>query len=418
MGVSYQLGVFMKLTNTAIINAKPKDKAYKISDGGGMYLLVKNNGGKYWRMKYRISGKEKVLSLGVYPDVSLKSAREARDEARKIIASGDDPNKIKKEKKRQEAINNENTFKNISENWHELNSSKWTHDHSNKVLRRLELHIFPFIGNKPIKMIKPLELLEVLQKVENKGATELSHRLLQTCTAIFRYGIVMGKTDYNPAADLKGALKAHKANNYPTISAKELPVFFQKLENAQTSELNILAIKILLHTFLRQGELRKSEWTHIDFDKKEWRVPATLMKMRDEHIVPLSKQLILLLEELRELTGDNKYMFPSQHKQKNPTMSEGTIGRVLKEYMGYRGEMVGHGVRALASTVLNEHGFRVDVIERQLAHAERNKVRAAYNRAEYLPERKKMMQWWSDYLERCQSGGSNVIEGGFVNVRS
>lgn len=403
----------MKLTNTAVLNAKPKDKDYKLSDGDGMYLYVTKSSSKHWRFKYRFGGKEKKLSFGSYPEVSLKDAREKRIEARKLIADNQDPSVTKKEEKQQAILNSENTFKPLTEAWHKLNASKWTQEHADKVLRRLELHIFPYLGARPIKEIKPLELLEVIQKVENKGATELSHRLLQTCNVIFRYAIVMGKAEYNPAADLKGALKAHKAEHYPTIPAKELPNFYKKLEVAQTSNINKLAIKLLLLTFLRQGELRKSEWEHVDFEAKEWRVPAHIMKMRDAHIIPLSKQTIELLQEIKTHTGHSKYMFPSQHHQKNPIMSENTIGSVIKKRMGYDGEMVGHGVRALASTVLNEHGFNRDIIERQLAHAERNKVRVAYNRAEYLPERRKMMQWWADYLERAQNGGGNVIEGKF-----
>lgn len=403
----------MKLTNTAVLNAKPKDKDYKLSDGDGMYLYVTKAGNKFWRFKYRINGKEKKLSLGAYPEVSLKEAREKRNAARKITVAGQDPNIVKQEERHLAILNAENTFKSITEEWHETNKSKWTQEHADKVLRRMELHIFPTIGTRPIKEIKPLELLETLRKVENRGATELSHRLLQTCTNIFRYAIVLGKTEYNPAADLAGALKPHKEEHYPSIPAKELPNFYRKLEAAQTSELNKIAIKMLLLTFLRQGELRKSEWEHVDIEAKEWRVPAHIMKMRDAHIIPLSKQTIAILGELQALTGHSKYLFPSQHVQKNLYMSENTMGRVIKKLMGYQGEMVGHGVRTIASTVLNEHGFKPDIIERQLAHAERNQVRAAYNRAEYLPERSNMMQWWADYLERAANGGGNVIDGKF-----
>lgn len=413
-------GVVMKLSDIKCKNAKyyedekPNGSKHKLMDGEGLYLHVKPNG-KYWHFKYRFNNKQKLLSFGVYPEISLKEAREKKIAARKILADGQDPSQVKKDIKQQTIENNENTFEAVSKKWHEKNYTNWTEEHANKIWRRLELHIFPYLGSKPIKDIKPLELLNVIQKIEDRGHTELSHKILQTCTVIFRYAIVMAKTDYNPAADLKGALKPHKTTHYPTISAKEIPNFYKKLELANTTEINKLAIKILLLVFLRQGELRKSKWEHIDFEAKEWRVPAEIMKMKDEHIIPLSHQTITLLKELHQFTGHSEYLFPSQHKQKNPYMSENTIGKVIKHHMGYDGKMVGHGVRALASTALNEHGFRTDVIERQLAHAERNKVRAAYNRAEYLDERRKMMQWWADYLDRAQNGGGNVLEGRFGN---
>jgi len=401
------------LTHIDSLNAEIKDQAYKLPDAEGMYLHIYPTGAKYWRLKYRFMGKQKVFALGVFPEVSLAKARDKRTEARKLLSEGKDPAAVKKETVRQAVLNAENTFKALTKEWHEINKSKWTQNHGSKILRRFELHIFPYIGERPIKEIKPLELLEAIRKIENKGATELSHKLVQTCSSVFRYAILTGRAEYNPAGDLKGALKAHKEKHYPTISAKELPTFYKKLEEAKTSLLNKLAIKLLLLTFLRQGELRRAEWEHIDFVKKEWHVPAEHMKMREKHTIPLARQTIELLQEIHKITGDSKYIFPSQHPQKNSIMSENTIGSVIKKRMGYKGKMVGHGVRALASTILNENGFPSDVIERQLAHAERNKVRAAYNRAEYLDDRRKMMQWWADYLDRAANGGGNVIDGKF-----
>jgi integrase len=279
---------------------------------------------------------------------------------------------------------------------------------------RVEANILPELGNCSISEIKSLELLDALRKVEKRGATELSHRLLQTCGVIFRYAVLTGRAEYNPTIDLRGALMPHKAESHPTIAAKELPKFFGKLTEVETSPQNKIAIRLIMHTFVRQGELRQAKWEDIDMEAKEWRLPAHTTKMRDLHIVPLSKQSLRLLKQLKELTGHGELLFPSQQRRKHAMMSENTINHVLRK-MGYKDKLVGHGFRALASTTLNEMGFRPDVIERQLAHAERNKVRAAYNRAEYLEDRKKMMQHWSDFLEATATGGK-VIYGKFGKV--
>lgn len=364
----------MALNDTTIRNAKPKDKPYKLSDGEGMFLLVHPNGSKYWRLKYRVMGKEKLLALGTYPEVSLSDVRDKRSTARKMLASGIDPNIHKKEHKRQAKSNAENTFEAIARDWHNANLAKWTPEHGAKILRRLERNIFTEIGMRPIKDIKPTEVLDAIRKVEKRGATELSHRILQNCSTVFRFGIATGLADYNPAGDLQGALKSHKAQNYPAFTANELPTFLAKLEAVETSPQNKLAIKLLLLTFVRQGEMRQAKWEHVDWKAKEWRIPAENTKMRTRHIVPLAKQTLSLLKELQTITGESPYLFPSQQRQKKPVMSENTVNMVLKR-MGYKGQMVGHGFRALASTALNEMGFKPDIIERQLAHAERNKVR-------------------------------------------
>lgn len=311
--------------------------------------------------------------------------------------NGIDPAAKKQNDKLLAAFSAANTFEGVAREWHEVNKSKWTDRHAFVQMRRLEMHIFPDLGNRPVKEIKPIELLHTIRKIERRSATHLSHRLLQVCKLIFRYALVTERAEYNPAADLQGALVAHKEQHYPTLKAKELPKFLEILERVETTPINRLAVKLLLHTFMRQGELRHSKWSDIDWKAKEWHIPAENTKMRDAHIVPLSTQTVALLKELQELTGWSPYLFPSQQRQKNPVMSENTINVVIKR-MGYEGKIVGHGFRALASTILNENGFRSDVIERQLAHKERNKVRAAYNRAEYLSERSEMMNWWSDFL--------------------
>lgn len=401
----------MMLTNTAVKNAKPKQKPYKLTDGDGLYLLVKPNGGKYWRFKYMYLKKEKLLAFGTYPEVSLQEAREKRMATRKLLASGADPSRKRKEEKRKATYNAKNTFQTVAAEWFETNKPKWTPDHAERLWRRLELHMIPEIGDRPIAELKALDLLDALRKVEKRGTTETSHRLLQTCTVIFRYAVLTGRVQYNPTQDLKGALVPHKAESHPTIQAKELPDFFQQLEAVETSPLNKLAIRLLMLSFLRQGEMRQARWEDIDFDAKEWRVPAATTKMRTLHIVPLAKQTIKLLKEIKKLTGDNEWLLPAQQRRRNAVMSENTINHVLRK-MGYKDKLVGHGFRALASTTLNEMGFPPDVIERQLAHMERNKVRAAYNRAEYLPQRRDMMQKWADYLDKMEKE-EKVITGNF-----
>jgi integrase len=392
----------MPLTEIRIKSAKPQDKPYKLADGNGMFLLVHPNGSKYWRLKYRLANKEKLLALGVYPEVSLSDARDKRNNARKLLKEGRDPSQQKQIQKQQGILDAAATFEAVAREWHEKNIAKWTPDHGAKILRRLELNIFPVIGRFPVKEIKPSEVLAAIRKVESRNATELSHRILQNCVAVFRYAIANDNADYNPAADLQGALKSHKGKHYPALTAKDLPDFLTKLEEVETSPQNKLAIRLLLLTFVRQGEMRQANWEHVDWKAKEWRIPAENTKMRARHIVPLAKQTVSLLKQIKEITGDSPYLFPSQHRQKNPIMSENTVNVVLKR-MGYKDQMVGHGFRALASTTLNEMGFKPDVIERQLAHAERNKVRAAYNRAEYLDERRDMMQKWADFVDAINS---------------
>jgi integrase len=262
----------MLLTNTAIKNAKPKDKPYKLADGDGLYLLVKPNGGKYWRLKYRYVGKEKLLALGTYPEVTLENAREKRLAARKLISNGADPSRKRKEEKRRAAYNIENSFQVVAKEWFDTNKPKWTAEHAERLWRRVELHMVPEIGNQPIADIKALDLLDALRKVEKRGTTETSHRLLQTCGVIFRYAVLTGRIKYNPTQDLKGALVPHRAEGHPTIQAKELPDFFKQLDAVETSDLNKLAIRLLMLSFVRQGELRQGKWEDIDLKAKEWRL--------------------------------------------------------------------------------------------------------------------------------------------------
>ena len=393
------------LTNTQCHNASISKGIKKLTDGKGLYLWVYPDGRKYWRLRYWQFGKEKSLSLGVYPDISLKEARTKCDVERKRLDQGLDPSAERKLHKLKAQQSAENNFEAIAREWHEHLKHKWTPQYTTSTMRRLEANIFPKLGSRPVADITPAELLAVLRLVEKREAHDLAHRVLQVCGQIFTYAIVTGRLERNPANDIKGALKPVVRQHNACLKADDLPEFFEKLvayDNPQTK----LAIKMLLLTFVRTGELRGATWKEIDFNKAEWRIPAARMKMRSEHIVPLSKQVMSVLDELKPLTGHWEYLFPNQHKPLGH-MSENTVLYALYR-MGYHGKSTGHGFRATASTILNEHGFRPDVFERQLAHTERNGVRAAYNHAQYLPERREMMQWWGDYLEKA-GGIKNTI---------
>jgi len=399
----------MPLTDIVAKNAKPREKLYKLADGDGMFLSVRPNGGKYWQMKYRFGGKEKTLSFGVYDEVSLKEARDKREVARKLLRDGVDPSENKKEIKREILIKTENSFEAIAREWHEKQTPGWTPRHADYTIKRLEADIFPSIGYRPINEIKAPELLAVVRIVENRGAVDIAHRVLQTTGQIFRYAIVTGRAERDISSDLKGALKVVKRKHFSSLPESELPGFLQKLEAYDGDLQTKLALKLLTLTFVRTTELRGMKWAEIDYNKKEWRIPAERMKMRDPHIVPLSKQALEIIEQLKPISGHLELVFPNRSKPMN-YMSENTMLFAMYR-MGYRSQATPHGLRATFSTIANEQGFSSDVIERQLAHAERNKVRASYNHAQYLPDRRAMMQWWGDYLDRALQGGGNVVEG-------
>lgn len=388
----------MPLTDIVCKSSKSKDKPYKISDEKGLYLEIMPNGSKYWRLKYRFADKEKRLAFGVYPEVSLAEARERRDEARKVLRNGIDPAQAKKDAKHQNKLKKDNSFYQVAVEWHETKKSGWTPRHASYVIKRLQADIFPTLGEHPINEIKAPELLSVIRVIENRGALDIAHRALQTCGQIFRFAIATGRAEYNPTSDLRGALKTPIKTNYSHLKESELPEFFTKLKAYDGQEQTQLAMKLLVLTFVRTGELRGARWEEINFDIAEWRIPAERMKMREQHIVPLSKQTVTILKKVEELNGKKHvYVFPNYV---NPTkcISENTLLYALYR-MGYHSRTTIHGFRATASTILNEKGFHADVIERQLAHSERNRVRASYNYAQYLKERVEMMQWWADYLE-------------------
>lgn len=393
----------MKLNDTKVRNLKPKDKTYRLSDGGGMYIEVMPNGSMYWRMNYRFLGKQKRLALGVYPRVSLKEARDKREDARKLLDNGKDPSEIKKLQKIELRTNYENSFENVAKDWHESRKHAWQPKHAETILSRLNANIFPVIGSRPIKAVTPQEVLAAIRPIEEQGKHEMAHRMLQTCSQVMRFAVASGLAERDITADLKGALKPVKSKNYAHLKEEELPEFLEKLERYEEdyngSKLVKLAFKLLILTFVRSGEIRGAEWDEIYWDKKLWKIPAERMKMKDPHIVPLSDQSIAILKEVKQITGSNPVglIFPSLKNPRN-IISENTFLRAI-ELMGYKGRTTAHGFRSTASTILNENGFNRDHIERQLAHAERDQVRSAYNHAEYLTERTQMMQWWADYIE-------------------
>lgn len=393
----------MPLTDIAVKNAKPDSKPYRLKDERGLFLEVRPEGGKWWRLRFSMKSRERLMSLGTYPDVTLKMARDRRDEARRMVAQGIDPGEIRKAAK-CETTACEETFERIAREWWAKFQPTWTDEHGLQILRRLELNVFPWIGSRPIKEITAPEVLALARRIESRGALEMAHRTIQGCGQVFRYGIATGRCERNPAGDLRGALPPVKEKHHPSITdPKEIAPLLRSMDSYQGSPITACALRLAPLVFVRPGELRHAEWGEFDMEAKEWRIPAPKMKMRVQHIVPLSRQAIAIIEELHPLTGNGKYLFPSMRTLERP-MSENTVNGALRR-LGYtKDELTGHGFRSMASTLLNEMGWNRDAIERQLAHAERDNIRAAYNYAEFLPERRKMMQGWADYLDKLRSG--------------
>lgn len=397
-----------RLTDREVRNAKPEDKAIKLSDGLGMYLEIAPAGAKYWRMKYRFAGKEKRLALGVYPEVSLKEARRKRDEARKRLADGQDPSETRKAEKRARLLAAENSFEAVAREWYGKQVHTWVKTHARDVLRRLEVNIFPPLGHRPIAEIDAPELLATIRKIEARGAYDLAHRVLAVCGQVFRYGVATGRCSRDVTGDLRGALTPHKKKHQAAVRPEELPDLLRKIEayDKDTGDtLTRLALQLMAATFVRTSELIGAKWEEFDLDAAVWAIPPERMKMKTEHLVPLSRQALAILGAIKPIAGRSPFVFPGRNRDK--PISNNTMLFALYR-MGYKGKMTGHGFRAVASTIMNESGFRPDVIERQLAHCERNEVRGAYNRAEYLPERRQLMQWWADYLDGVKAGAEVV----------
>jgi integrase len=379
----------------------------KLHDGDGLYLWVYLDGRKYWRMRYWQVDKEKSLSLGVYPKVPLSDARKKRDELRKQLEADLDPSAERKATNQRKKLANVNSFEAVALEWYDKQVHTWVAHHASDVKRRLESNIFPTLGKRPIDQINALELLETIRKIETRGSYDLAHRVLQVCGQVFRYGIATGRCTRNLSTDLRGALTPHVKKHQSAVRPEELPVLlraiakYDEIGDKQTR----LALQLLAQTFVRTNELIGAEWAEFDLENALWIIPAGRMKMKTEHIVPLARQSLAILAELKEISGSSRFVFPGRNRDK--PISNNTMLFALYR-MGYKGKMTGHGFRAVASTILNETGFKPDVIERQLAHCERNEVRGAYNRAEYLPERKLMMQHWADYLDGIVKGAKVI----------
>ncbi|HDU4989284.1 tyrosine-type recombinase/integrase [Klebsiella pneumoniae] len=400
----------MKLTARQVDTSKPKDKPYKLSDGGGLYLLVNPNGSRYWRLKYRIAGKEKLLALGVYPDITLAEARQKRADAKKVLAAGGDPGQEKQEEKQAKEQAVANSFERLAMEWHSHKSTSWSEGYAEHLLMYLKKDIFPFIGQKAITDISQVEMLNVLRKMEQRGVLDKLKKTRQACRQIFTYAIITGRAEHNPVSDLAGALKSPKQQHYPHLLADQIPDFLRALSEYSGSTITRNATRLLMLTGLRTIELRASEWVDIDFDKGVWNVPAERMKMRRPHLVPISTQVRELLEEIHQLTGRGKYVFPGRNDAGKP-MSEASINQVIKR-IGYDGKATGHGFRHTMSTILHEQGYNTAWIETQLAHVDKNSIRGTYNHAQYLDGRREMLQWYADYMQALENG-ENVVHGSF-----
>lgn len=387
----------MKLNARQVDAAKPREKAYKLADGAGLYLEVVPSGSRYWRMKYRFNGKEKRLAFGVYPAVSLAQARALRDEAKKKLAKGIDPSFAKKEEKLVRDVQLNNTFQAVALEWHGTKVSRWSEGYASDIIEAFNKDIFPYIGQLPVNNIKPLVLLNVLRRMESRGATEKAKKVRQRCSEVFRYAIVTGRAEYNPAADLTSAMSGHESKHYPFLTVEELPDFFKALTGYTGSPLVVLAARLLILTGVRTGELRGAFWSEFDLEKAVWEIPAERMKMKRPHLVPLSTQALEIVQQLKVISGQYPLVFPGRNDPRK-TMSEASINQVFKR-IGYTGKVTGHGFRHTMSTILHEEGFNTAWIETQLAHVDKNAIRGTYNHALYLEGRREMMQWYADCID-------------------
>ena len=397
----------MPLTDTAIRKVKPKEKTFKKFDERGLFLLVTPSGGKWWRLKYRFGGKEKGHSLGVYPDVSLKEARERRDEARKQVAAGIDPAEHRKAQKTAQADQAANSFEVVAREWFAKQSPNWAANHANRIIRRLERDIFPWIGGEPIADITPPQLLDVIRRIEERGALETAHRAINNCGQVLRYAVATGRAQRDTTRDLRGALPPVKSEHFASVTEPEKVAELLRALDGYDGTLTVrCALRLAPLVFVRPGELRQAEWADIDLDQAEW--SYTVSKTDTQHIVPLSHQAVEVLREVHPLTGHGHYVFPSARSAKRP-MSDNAILAAMRRMGISKEEMSAHGFRAMARTILDEVlGFRPDFIEHQLAHAVRDPNGRAYNRTAHLPERRRMMQEWSDYLDKLKAGAEVI----------
>ncbi|MEJ2157157.1 MAG: integrase arm-type DNA-binding domain-containing protein [Desulfobacteraceae bacterium] len=394
----------MALSDTKIRNAKPKSMQYKLFDRDGLFLIVAPSGGKWWRFKYRFGGKEKLLSLGTYPEVTLVKARERRNMARTQVADGIDPSQMRKAQKAAKE-QDQNTFEVIAREWHTKFTPTWTPGHAKAILRRLELNAFPWMGKRPIIEIKAPELLMVLRRIESRGALESAHRVRIICGQVFRYAVATGRAERDPSADLKGALPPAQSTHLAAITdPKKVGGLLRSIDGYEGSFVTKCALKLAPLLFVRPGELRHMEWAEIDLEAAEWNIPGDKMKTGHPHLVPLARQAVQILQEIQPLTGAGRYVFPSPRTAKRP-MSNNAVLSALRRMGFEKDEMSGHGFRAMARTILDEVlQVRPDYIEHQLAHAVKDPLGRAYNRTKHLNERRVMMQLWADYLDGLKAG--------------
>ena len=398
----------MALSDAKVRNARPDTKPVKMFDSNGLFLLVSPSGGKWWRFKYRFGGKEKLLSLGTYPEISLAEARERRDAARKLVANGVDPSQVRKAQKASKEAD-ENTFEVVAREWHAKFTPTWTPVHAKSILRRLELNIFPWLGSRPIIEIKAPEVLMALRRIEARGALESAHRVKIICGQVFRYAVATGRAERDPTADLRGALPPVRSKHLAAITQPEkVAGLLRAIDGYQGHFVTKCALRLAPLFFVRPVELRHMEWSEIDFDAREWNIPAEKMKTREAHLVPLARQAIAVLHEIQPLTGGGRYVFPSPRTDKRP-MSNNAVLSALRRMGFEKDEMSGHGFRAMARTIMDEIlQIQPHLIEHQLAHKVRDPLGRAYNRTKHLPERHKMMQTWADCLDGLKAGAKVI----------
>jgi integrase len=395
------------LTDSKLKNAKPDARPYKLVDGQGLHALVQTSGSVLWQQRYRFEGKERTASHGSYPLVSLLEARKKRDELKKLLLEGLDPAKVKRQRSANGGFSLGETFKEIADTWHKQWSEVRSPRHAAYVRRRLEGDVFPVIGDLPIASLRPLDVVKVIKAIEARGAVDIAKRAYQTIGAICRYAVAHGLMDRDPTRDVKPSdiLISRRPTNYARVDVRELPDLLRAVEAYQGTPTTRLALRLMALTFVRTSELIAAKWVEFDFDEAMWRIPPERMKMRTEHLIPLSRQATDALRTLRVISGNSELLFRGDRNRKKP-ISNNTLLKAL-ERMGFKGRMTGHGFRGLASTVLHEYGFDHAHIEAQLAHQERNRISASYNHALYLKQRSGLMQWWADYLD--QAMGRNVV---------
>lgn len=401
----------MPLTELAIKALKPQEKPYRVADSGGLCIEVTPAGGKLWRWRYYYHSKAQMLALGKWPALSLSQARRKRDDARDVLDSGKHPGREKKAQKIRAMHQGENTFEKIARSWLDLKQSGLNEKYRKQCLARMEQHVFPMIGDLPISEITIPDVVRAVEKIAQRGTVETAKRMKQLISQTFRYASQRGLCEHNPAADLRDILPSTEEKHHSCLHPAELPELFQAMDNYQGDKLTIHAMRLLALTFVRTGELIGAKWEEIDWDREEWHIPKERMKMRRPHMVPLSRQALAILKEIHAITGDKPHIFHSP-RSKSRHISNGAVLMALRR-MGYQGRMTGHGFRTLASTILNEKGYNSDCIERQLAHEDGDKIRSAYNRAEYALERKKMMQDYADILDAMKQGRNKVVAGKF-----